>query len=294
MKKWILALTLAGGVLVLGACNQSGSDTVAESKVGNVTQDELYNTMKEKYGNQALQQLVYEKVLSKKYKVTDKELNAKVEQLKADLGENFDATLAQYGYASEADLKKTMKLGMMQEQAALKGITVTEKELKDYYDKFQPDIKVRHILVGPEDEAKAIEVKTKLDGGAKFEDLAKEYSTDTASAQTGGDIGTINTANAGQFDPAFVAAAFALKANEISAPVKSQFGYHIIQVTEKAEKKPYEEMKKELEKEVKASKITTEEISKAMQREIKAAKVEVSDKDLKDALKPAAAAAPHQ
>ena len=47
MKKWILALTLAGGVLALSACNQSGSDTVAESKVGNVTQEELYNTMKE-------------------------------------------------------------------------------------------------------------------------------------------------------------------------------------------------------------------------------------------------------
>lgn len=78
MKKWILALTLAGGVLTLGACGQSGSTTVAESKAGNVTQDELYKTMKEKYGDQALQQLVFEKVLSKKYKVTDKELNEKL------------------------------------------------------------------------------------------------------------------------------------------------------------------------------------------------------------------------
>ncbi|MCL6572545.1 MAG: peptidylprolyl isomerase [Bacillus sp. (in: Bacteria)] len=290
MKKWILALTLASGVLVLGACNQSGSETVAESKVGNVTQEELYNVLKDKYGNEALQQLVYEKVLSEKYNVTDKELDAKVEQLKADLGENFEATLAQYGYATEADLKETMKLGMMQEQAALKGIKVTEKEIKEYYEKSQPDIKVRHILVA--DEATAMAVKKKLDEGAKFEDVAKESSTDTASAETGGDIGTINTANSGQFDPEFVTAAFALKANEISGPVKSQFGYHIIQVTEKAEKKPYEEMKKELEKEVKASKITSEEISKAMDREIKSANVKISDKDLKDALKPAGA--PHQ
>ncbi|MFK9094720.1 peptidylprolyl isomerase [Bacillus salipaludis] len=284
MKKWILALTLTGGVLTLGACNQSGSDTVAKSKVGNVTQEELYNTMKDKYGDQALQQLVYEKVLSKKYKITDKELNEKVDQLKSDLGANFEATLAQYGYKNEADLKKTMKLGMMQEKAALKDVKATDKELKDYYDSYQPDIKARHILVA--DEATANEVKKKLDGGAKFEDVAKEYSTDTASAQNGGDLGTINNTNKAQYDADFIKAAFALKANEISAPVKTQFGYHIIQVTEKKEKKPYEEMKKEIEYQVKSSKLTSDDINKAMQRELKAANVTVSDKDLKDALKP--------
>ena len=290
MKKMILALTLAGGVLALSACNQSSSDTVAESKVGNVTQEELYNTMKEKYGDQALQQLVYEKVLSKKYKVTDKELNAKVDQLKADLGANFETTLAQYGYKSEADLKKTMKLGMMQEKAALKGVKVTDKELKDYYDTYKPEIKARHILVADEKTAK--EVKSKLDSGAKFEDVAKKYSTDEGSKANGGDLGWFGT---GKMDPDFEKAAYALKVNEISAPVKSQFGYHIIQLTDKKEKKPYAEMKDEIVTQVKSSKLTTEEINKAMQRELKAADVKVSDKDLKDALKPQteAAAAAH-
>ncbi|WML57238.1 peptidylprolyl isomerase [Neobacillus sp. PS2-9] len=294
MKKWILALTIAGGVLALSACNQSGSgsgsDTVAESKVGNVTQEELYNSMKEKYGEQALQQLVYEKVLSKKYKVTDKELNEKIDQLKADLGANFETTLAQYGYKSEADLKKTMKLGMMQEKAAMKDVKVTEKELKDYYDSYQPEIKARHILVA--DEKTANEVKKKLDGGAKFEDVAKEYSTDTASAQNGGDLGWFGT---GKMDPDFEKAAYALKVNEISAPVKSQFGYHIIQLTDKKEKKSFEDMKKEIEYQVKSSKLTSDSINKAMQRELKAANVKVSDKDLKDALNPQTpAAAAHQ
>jgi foldase protein PrsA len=287
MKKWILALTLAGGVLALSACNQSGSDTVAESKVGNVTQEDLYNTMKEKYGNQALQQLVYEKVLSKKYKVTDKELNAKIDQLKADLGANFETTLAQYGYKSEDDLKKTMKLGMMQEKAAMKGVTVTEKELKDYYATYQPEIKARHILVADEKTAK--EVKSKLDKGEKFEDVAKKYSTDEGTKANGGDLGWFGT---GKMDPDFEKAAYALKVNEISGPVKSQFGYHIIQLTDKKEKKPYAEMKDEIETQVKSSKLTTEEINKAMQRELKAADVKVSDKDLKDALNPQTGTAP--
>ncbi|MFP5110845.1 peptidylprolyl isomerase [Bacillaceae bacterium C204] len=281
MKKWILALTLTGGVLALSACNQNGSDTVAESKVGNVTQEDLYNTMKEKYGNQALQQLVYEKVLSKKYKVTDKELNAKIDQLKADLGANFETTLAQYGYKSEEDLKKTMKLGMMQEKAAMKGVTVTEKELKDYYATYQPEIKARHILVADEKTAK--EVKSKLDKGEKFEDVAKKYSTDEGTKENGGDLGWFGT---GKMDPDFEKAAYALKVNEISGPVKSQFGYHIIQLTDKKEKKPFAEMKDEIETKVKSSKLTTEEINKAMQRELKDADVKVSDKDLKDALKP--------
>jgi len=178
MKKWIIALTLTGSVLTLGACN-AGSDTVAESKAGDVTQEELYNTMKDKIGDQALQQLMYEKVLSKKYKVTDEELNKKIDELKAQLGENFEATLTQYGYKDENDLKETMKLGMLQEKAAMKDIKVTDKELKEYYDNYKTDIKVRHILV--DDEAKANEVKQKLDAGGKFEDLAKEYSTDTGT-----------------------------------------------------------------------------------------------------------------
>jgi len=286
MKKWILALTMAGSVLALGACNQTSSEKVAESKAGNVTQEELYNTMKDKYGQQALQQLVFEKVLSKKYKVTDAELNAKVSDLKEQLGTNFDATLAQYGYKNEADLKKTMKLGMLQEKAAMKNVKVTDKELKDYYASYQPDIKVRHILV--KDEKTALDVKKQLDAGAKFEDLAKKYSTDTASAQNGGDLGTINNTNKDQYDADFIKGAYALKVNEISAPVKTQFGYHIIQVTEKKEKKSYDAMKKDIEYQVKSSKLTSDDINKAMQTELKAADVKVNDKDLKDALKPTA------
>jgi len=287
MKKWMLALTLAGGVLALSACNQSGSDTVAESKAGNITKEELYESMKDKIGSQALQQLVYEKVLSEKYEITDKELDAKVAELKTQLGENFEAALAQYGYKDEEDFKQTMKLGMMQEKAAMKEIKVTDKELKEYYDNYKPEIKARHILVA--DEKTAIEVKQKLDAGEKFEDVSNTYSTDEAAKAAGGDLGSFGPD--AQMDPEFLKAAFALKVDEISAPVKSQFGYHIIQVTEQEKKKSFEEMKTDLEKELRTSKLTTEKIDEVMQKELKEAKVEISDKDLEKALDPQTSAA---
>jgi foldase protein PrsA len=285
MKKWMLALTLAGGVIALSACNQSGS-TVAESSAGDVTQDELYEAMKEKVGAQALQQLVYEKVLSEKYEVTEKELDAKVAELKEQLGENFEAALAQYGYADEDAFKETMKLGMMQEKAAMKSIKVTDKEVKEYYDNYKPEIKARHILVA--DEKTALEVKSKLDAGEKFEDVSNTYSTDEAAKAAGGDLGWFGP---GAMDPVFEEAAYALKKDEISAPVKTSFGYHVIQLTDKKEKKSFEEMKEQMEKELKSSKLTTEKINEIMQKEIKDAKVKISDKDLENALDPQTAPA---
>ncbi|AIE59249.1 peptidylprolyl isomerase [Bacillus methanolicus] len=281
MKKWIISLFLTAGVIGLSACNTQGggSEAVAETKAGNITKDELYNAMKEKYGKQTLQELIYEKVLSKKYKVTDKELNAKVDELKSQLGDSFNMALAQYGYKSEEDLKKALKLSLLQEKAAVKEVKVTEDELKKYYENYKPEIRARHILVADEKTAK--EIKKKLDNGAKFEDLAKKYSTDTLSAKKGGDLGWFG---AGEMVPEFEKAAYALKVNEISDPVKTEHGWHIIQVTDKKEKKPFDKMKNELEYKLKVSKLDQDIVQKAMNRELKDADVKIKDKDLEDIL----------
>lgn len=284
MKKLIVSLTLTAGVLALSACssndNANGSDAVVQTKAGDITKDELYEAMKEKAGEQVLRELVYEKVLSKNYKVSDKEINEKIDELKEQLGSNFEMALLQYGYKDEDDLKETFRTGLMQEKAAVKDVKVTEKEVKEYYDNYKPQIKARHILV--EDEKTAKEVKKKLDEGAKFEDLAKEYSKDPGSAANGGDLGWFGP---GRMVPEFETAAYALKVNEISEPVKSEKGYHIIQVTDKKEKKSFDEMKDKMEYELKVSKLDADKIQKAMDRELKDADVKINDKDLKDILK---------
>jgi parvulin-like peptidyl-prolyl isomerase len=107
-----------------------------------------------------------------------------------------------------------------------------------YNEKFagkglEDELKASHILVKTEAEAK--EIKAKLDKGEDFEKLAKEKSIDPGSKVTGGDLGYFAPS---QMVPEFSKAAFALKNGEISQPVKSQFGWHIIKAFDKRKQKP--------------------------------------------------------
>lgn len=116
---------------------------------------------------------------------------------------------------------------------------VTQEAVQAAYDKFVADFKpqdevhARHILVATEDEAKAI--KTELDGGASFEDLAKVKSIDPSAKQNGGDLGFFS---AGQMVKPFEEAAFKLEPGQISDPIQSQFGWHVIKVEEKRKSSP--------------------------------------------------------
>lgn len=280
MKKWILSLTLIAGVLSLTACNSGDSNaTVVETEAGNITQEELYEAMKKTYGNQVLQQLVYEKVLSNKYEVTDEELDAKFNEVKKQLGANFEMALLQYQMTEES-FRESLKLDLLIEKSATADMEVTDEEVQEYYDNFKPEINARHILV--EDEAKAKEVIAKLNEGGDFAELAKEYSTDPGSAENGGELGWFG---AGAMVPEFEEAAYALEVNKVSEPVQSSFGYHIIQVTEKKDKPSLEDMRSEIEHKVKVSKMDNTVMMDALQNELKEANVKVNDKELENTFK---------
>jgi peptidyl-prolyl cis-trans isomerase C len=98
----------------------------------------------------------------------------------------------------------------------------------------EQEVHARHILVETEDEAKAI--KAELDKGADFAELAKKKSKDPG-ASDGGDLGFFTKE---QMVPEFSDVAFKLNPGQISDPVKSQFGWHIIKVEEKRNRKPPE------------------------------------------------------
>jgi parvulin-like peptidyl-prolyl isomerase len=141
---------------------------------------------------------------------------------------------------------------------------VDDAELHAYYDAHKQDyeqIRARHILIrmagspaplppgkkelsDAEALAKAQEIRKKLDEGADFNKLAAEESDDTGSKNTGGDL---NFFHRGQMVGPFEDAAFALKVGEISQPVKTQFGYHIIKVEAR---KSFDDVKPELDRKV--------------------------------------------
>jgi peptidyl-prolyl cis-trans isomerase C len=97
----------------------------------------------------------------------------------------------------------------------------------------EEEISARHILVDTEEEAKAL--KKQLDNGADFAELAKEHSKDPGSKNDGGNLGYFSH---GQMVPQFEAAAFKLKKGEVSEPVKTQFGWHLIKLEDRRTKQP--------------------------------------------------------
>ena len=127
---------------------------------------------------------------------------------------------------------------------------VTDEAMKEVFGeavkqmKQEEEVRARHILVKTEEEARAIAAELKK--GADFEAIAKEKSKDPGAAAKGGDLGYFAKE---QMVPAFAEAAFKLKEGEVSEPVKSQFGWHIIRLEDRRTKPApsFEDVKDEVE-----------------------------------------------
>jgi len=162
-----------------------------------------------------------------------------------------------YNYAKESELEKSeeykQQLELMKKdlliQAGVKKIldtvSVNDDDVKSFYDnnremfKTEETVSAKHILVDSEEQAN--EIVEKINSGTSFEDAAKEFSNCPSSSQ-GGNLGQFGR---GRMVPEFENAAFQLAVGEISGPVKTQFGYHIIKVEDKlqATDRPYDEVK---------------------------------------------------
>jgi peptidylprolyl isomerase/peptidyl-prolyl cis-trans isomerase C len=129
-----------------------------------------------------------------------------------------------------------MKKQLIQQEIVDKYLksAVTDKMVDEEYKKIaanmkdKEEIKVSHILVESEETAK--DVKKQLNKGGKFADIAAKYSTDQSSKASGGTLGYVMQ---GQLVPEFEQKAFAMKTGEISDPVKTQFGWHVIKLEDK-------------------------------------------------------------
>jgi foldase protein PrsA len=206
--------------------------------------------------DQAIQYLVQREEFQQKaddlgVKVTDAQVEARLKQIKK-----------QYFGGSEAKYQKQLKAQGLTEKQVREDISaqlvsegifkkvtsdvkVTDADAKAYYTSHlsqysQPESRdVRHILVNSKSLADSL--YTQLKGGGDFAALAKKYSKDPGSASQGGKL----TISRGQTVAPFDKAAFSLKTNELSKPIKTQYGWHIIQAlspVKKAKQTPYKQV----------------------------------------------------
>ncbi|MBY0600286.1 peptidylprolyl isomerase PrsA [Bacillus bingmayongensis] len=273
-RKQLWIATAALGTLMLSACGpKDSSETLATSKVSTITKGDFDKQLKERYGKDMLYEMMAQDIMTKKYKVSDDEVDKELKKANEQFGDQFKTVLESNRLKDEDDFKNQIRFKLAMDKAIKK--TVTEKDVKANY---KPEIKASHILVN--DEKTANDIKKQLDEGASFEELAKQHSEDPGSKENGGDLGYFGP---GKMVSEFEEAAYKLNVGEISKPIKSSHGYHIIKLTDKKELKPYDEVKdsirKNLEEERLADQTTGQQI---LLDEFKKADIKVKDSDLKD------------
>jgi foldase protein PrsA len=199
----------------------------------------------EQLKSQTVQFLIDRQIREKKaaalgLKVTDQEVTDQLDSLKQQYfngdEKKYQDELKAQGVTEEdvlADIRAQLISQKIYDQIN-EGVTVTDAEVQQYYDDNKTQFtapesrEVAHILVDPKDKALAEDIYQQLQNGADFAELAKKYSTDTQSAKDGGKLNDVR----GTFVPEFEDVAFSLETGEISKPVKSQYGWHIITALE--------------------------------------------------------------
>jgi parvulin-like peptidyl-prolyl isomerase len=188
-------------------------------------------------------------------KITDDQIDKRIEKLKKQFyggsDQRYTQTLKRAGLTEEQG-RLEVRAALINEELFKKvteDVKVSEKEIRSYYDTHktqyqQPESRdVRHILVPK--KALADQLYAQLKSGGNFAALAKKYSKDPGSASNGGKL----TVSKGQTVPEFDKATFALKKGELSKPIKTQYGYHIIQALSEikpAKKTPLSKVEKSI------------------------------------------------
>ena len=280
------------------------SKITAESQYGKEIWDQEVSEgvkFRDQMKDSILEQLVGTEVIYSQAKKdnlvpTEKEVKKSVDEIKKNIesNEDYKKQLDEIGiddtFLSDQE-KKSIALQRYQE-AFYKNAKVTESDLKKYYDshkeEFNKDqVEASHILIKTVDDAnkeltkakkeaakkKAEEVLKKVKDGGDFAKLAKEYSQDS-SAESGGSLGFFSK---GDMVEPFEKSAFSLKVGEISDIVETQYGYHIIKVTNKKKDVTSFEDAKDTMKQS----ILEEKYSQEIEKLTKAAKIEKNEKVIK-------------
>ena len=219
--------------------------------------------------------------------VSENDVNQEIETIKDQISEQaqaqgmnvgreeaFDQALQQAGITEEelrGQLRDQLPVQKVQERVA-GGAEASQEEVEQFYEENKeaqfttPEQRcARHILFNKDQRTKAEEVKGQLQNGADFAELAKEFSQDPGSAENGGDLGCLGQ---GETVPNFEEALFNAEQGEIVGPVETEFGYHVIEVTEIREQstQPLEEVEAQISEQLSAD-IQAQEFSSWIQKQ---------------------------
>jgi len=290
-----LGLTVAG--CSSGSASSGDVASVNGAKISRIDYDSKLEAGPQ--GKAALNQLVQSQLIDQyaadnHVDVSDADVAKKEDEIKSKYPPGQFAQILKAQNLSEADVQKILKQQLVVEKAVSANVKVSDADINAYLAKNHAtldtaeQVRARHILVA--DAAKASEVEAKLKGGAEFEDVAKQYSTDPSSKDKGGELGFFSK---GQMVPAFQNAAFSQKIGVVGPPVKSPFGFHIIEVEEK---KPATIANAANSRDKIKTLLTQQQDQQQIPQFLAGlrskAKIEIYDERLKDALPPVPAAAP--
>lgn len=257
-KKFVAGAVTLLSVVALVACAKGGSDKdIVTMKGDTITVGDFYDEIKHNQGaQQYLFQMTINKVFEKEYgsKVSDKDVEKKVDEQKKQLGEAFNSYLTQQGLTEETN-KQQIRSNLLLEYAVDQAISkeLTDEAYKKAFESYTPEITANVIKLDSEEKANEVLASVKAEG-ADFAQIAKENSTDASTKEKGGEI---------KFDSGTTTvptrvkeAASKLDVNGISdvvidpASQKSAGAYYIVKVTKKEEKgsdwKKYEKRLKEI------------------------------------------------
>ena len=237
-----IAIGIIAASIVFLLVGFNKEEVVATVNGEEIDQDTLYEQMVKTNGTEALDLMISNEIIRQEAEgaditVTEEELDAELAEYEEQYGgaEGLEAAILESGLTMEG-LKNEMESFLKVEKLLGPDIKITDEAIETYFKENQESlgkqaqVKASHILT--ETKERAEEVAKKLAEGGDFAELAAEYSVDTASAENGGELGSFGK---GEMAPAFEEAAFAMKPDDISDPVETEFGFHIIKVTDKTE-----------------------------------------------------------
>ena len=252
-KKFLLVFLLLLTVSILSGCEQKGKSTgPALVKVGKseITRDDFLKEIsripewaREQFSGKEGKEKLLDEIIKRELVYQD------AKRMKLDKDPEYLEKVKEF--------EKMTLISIILKKEVEDKAKVDDAEVKEFFDKnadkFTIGTKIRasHILVETEDQAKKLRERIKK--GESFEKLAETFSKDKGSASKGGDIGYFGS---GQMVPEFERAVMGLKTNEISEPVKTRFGYHIIKLVDvaKGETASFEQSKEPIRKQLLAEK----------------------------------------